>query len=213
MDVTTKTSVNKSFSGSHKINVPLIAQKPEFPTGCESVSAVMALRYFGETIRVTDFINKHLSMSSKFYYKDGRRYGPSPYEYFIGNPMTTQSYGCMASVIEKALVSYLGSNERIYNVTSTDMKDLCINYIDNDLPVLVWVTIAMIDTSTSDSWYLEDGTLFQWPGNEHCMVLVGYDEKYYYFNDPYTGKTVKQAHSLAELRYEQLGKQAIVITN
>ncbi|MBR5524375.1 MAG: C39 family peptidase [Clostridia bacterium] len=54
MDVTTKTSVNKSFSGSHKINVPLIAQKPEFPTGCESVSAVMALRYFGETIRVTD---------------------------------------------------------------------------------------------------------------------------------------------------------------
>lgn len=26
-------------------NVPIIAQKPEFPTGCESVSAVMVLKY------------------------------------------------------------------------------------------------------------------------------------------------------------------------
>lgn len=201
-----------TLTGSHKIEVPLLAQKPEYPTGCESVSTIMVLRYHGESIRVSQFIDRHLPMNSRFYYEDGVRYGPSPYEYFIGHPTSEQSYGCMAPVIEKALIDYFGSSDRVINATGDSLPELCAQFIDQDLPVLVWVTIAMLETYTSATWLLEDGTTCEWPANEHCMVLVGYDERYYIFNDPYTGKTVKYRHALAEDRYASLGKQAIVIT-
>lgn len=210
----TKTSTTKrsNLTGSHKIDVPILAQKPEYPTGCETVSAVMALQYFGEPIRVFQFIDAHLPMNSRFYFKNGVRYGPSPYEYFIGHPTSEQSYGCMAPVIEKALVSYLGDKNRVINATGASLPELCARYIDNDLPVLVWVTVAMLETYTSAEWYLEDGSIIEWPANEHCMVLVGYDKNNYIFNDPYSGKTVKHRKSLCEDRYAALGQQAIVIT-
>ncbi len=199
-------------SGTHILDVPLLSQWPEFPTGCESVSAIMALRYLGESLTVTRFIREFLPQSAHFYYEDGVRYGPSPYEYFLGTPTTDAAYGCMEPVIRKALTAYFGSDDRLEETTGTSLDELCRTYIDHDLPVLVWVTIAMIDTYPSSSWHLEDGTLFQWPANEHCMVLVGYDEYKYYFNDPYTGQVMSYARTLCETRYEQMGKQSLVIT-
>ena len=59
--LTTTTALPPTQSGDTILSVPVIAQFPEFPTGCESVSAVMALRYYGETISVTEFVNTHLS--------------------------------------------------------------------------------------------------------------------------------------------------------
>lgn len=61
------------------------------------------------------------------------------------------------------------------------------------------------------SWYLRDGTLFTWPGNEHCLVLTGYDGSYYYFNDPDKGTAVKYAGARVEDRFEKLGKQSLVV--
>ena len=77
---------------------------------------------------------------------------------------------------------------------------------------MVWVTINMVETFTRAQWRLEDGTLYEWPANEHCMVLVGYDEDVYYFNDPYTGTRVAYKRILSEERYNALGQQALVIT-
>ena len=81
------------------------------------------------------------------------------------------------------------------------------------MPVITWVTISMMDTYPSAKWCFEDGTDFTWPANEHCMLLIGYDGESCYFNDPYVGKTVKYSKELAEKRYDELGKQAVVIAN
>ena len=117
----------------------------------------------------------------------------------------------MAPVIEKALIGCLGSDERIENATGKSLNTLCKKYIDRDIPVMVWVTIGMLETYVSDTWYLEDGTLYEWPANEHCMLLVGYDDTYYYFNDPYRGQVKKYARWLAEQRYQDMGMQALAI--
>lgn len=192
-------------------DVPLISQFPEFPTGCESVSAVMVLRFSGENISAAKFIDEYLPKSSEFYNDGGKRFGPSPYEYFIGNPKTASSYGCMASVIEKAICNYFGNSDRVRNTTGTELSDLCSEYIDNDIPVMIWATINMLETDPKNSWYLSDGKRFSWPGNEHCMVLIGYDSESYYFNDPYTGKTVKYNKETTNDRYAELGKQSVVV--
>lgn len=192
-------------------DVPLICQFPQYPTGCESVSAVMALNYCGNPISVEDFINDFLPTSRDFYMENGKIFGPSPYEYFIGSPKSNSSYGCMASVINRALIECIGESDRVANLTGEKLTDICENYIENDIPVIVWATNKMLETNPKNSWYLNDETRFTWPGNEHCMLLIGYDESSYYFNDPYTGKTVSYNKTLTEDRFAELGRQAIAI--
>ncbi len=197
---------------SYRISgVPVIDQQAHFPSGCESTAAVMALRYAGVDISVADFVDKHLPMSSEFYYKDGQKYGPSPYEYFLGNPRSANAYGCMAPVIEKALASVLGSSDRVRSATGLTMPELCERYVSNGIPVLVWATIEMTTPEYKDSWILPDGTTYTWPTHEHCLVLTGYDEKRYYFNDPYSGRARSCLRDLGESRYTELGSQAIAI--
>ena len=191
--------------------VPVLSQFPEFPTGCESVSTVTVLRFYGENITAAKFIDEYLPKSAGFYYESGRRYGPSLYDFFIGNPRTAASYGCMAPVIEKALCDYFGGSERVKNTTGAELSELCDEYIDNGIPVIMWATINMLETNPKNTWYLKDGTRFSWPGNEHCLVLTGYDADSYYFNDPYAGKTVKYKKQTVKDRYAELGRQSVVI--
>lgn len=192
-------------------NVPVIHQFPEFPTGCESVATVMALHYWGNQISVETFVDEYLPTSRNFYVENGMNFGPSPYEYFIGNPKSSASYGCMAPVIEKALHACIGDSQSVENITGMSLEKICDQYIDKDVPVILWATINMLETDPRNSWYISDGTRFTWPGNEHCMLLVGYDDTKYFFNDPYAGKLVAYEKSLTEDRYAELGSQALVI--
>lgn len=105
-DTPEDTAAKKLLSG-----VPLIPQMPNYPTGCESVSAVMALRYAGVDISVDTFIDQHLEKSSAFHYEGGVAYGPDPHKYFLGSPRSKNAYGCMAPVIEKAIRSCLPAGQ------------------------------------------------------------------------------------------------------
>lgn len=191
--------------------VPVIAQMPDYPTGCESVSAVMALQFAGEKITVDTFIDQYLEKSSDFYSSGGVRYGPNPYEVFIGNPRSRSAFGCMAPVIEKALVKYFASETRVVNATGKSMEALCRDYIDQGIPVMVWTSIKMIEPYYTSQWTLSNGEEYRWLANEHCMLLTGYDQDNYYYNDPYTGKEVRYGKSLSEKRYEAFGRQSVVI--
>lgn len=192
-------------------NVPAIHQFPQYPTGCESVAAVMALRYGGNQISVEQFVEEFLPKSRDFYVENGLHFGPSPYEYFIGNPKSSASYGCMAPVIEKAIRACIDDSHSVDNISGMALEDICDQYIDRDIPVILWATINMLETNPKNSWYLSDGTRFTWPGNEHCMLLVGYDDTKYYFNDPYVGKLVAYDKTVTEDRFAELGSQALVI--
>ncbi len=200
-------------TSSHSIkNVPLIKQFPAYPTGCETISAIMALRYVGETVSPEDFINNHLEKGN-FFNKDGKLYGPDPYDKFVGDPRNEYSLGCFAPVMERALISYFGNSNRVKNTTGLTMDQLCTQYIEKDIPVLVWVSIYMEPVGLGTVWYNEkNGEKLQWRTNEHCMVLVGYDQTHYYFNDPYSGKQLRYAKSIAKDRHAKFENQSLVIT-
>lgn len=192
-------------------DVPLLGQFPYYPTGCESVATVSVLNFYGDDITVDDFIDGYLETDMSFYYKDGKRYGPSPYEYFLGNPRTAGSWGCMSPVIAKGLVKYIGE-DRVINTFDSTLEELCDEYVKNGKPVIVWVSIHMLEITRTNYWYLEDGTQFYWPNNEHCMVFIGYDDWYYYFSDPYVPAIVRYTKETAQDRFESLGSQAIIVT-
>ena len=59
------------------IQAPYIDQTKQYPTGCESVSAVMLLQYLGIPVLVDDFIEKYLK-KEPMVSRQGRLYGPDP---------------------------------------------------------------------------------------------------------------------------------------
>lgn len=185
-----------------KLKVPYIDQSVKYPTGCESVSSVMLLQYLGYDVTVDEFIEKYLEKKD-FIKKDGKLYGPDPKEYFCGSPYDEDSFGCYAPVICKALEKVLGSAYDVIDETGADMERLLREYIDQGMPVIFWACINMRKPVAGPEWKLfGTGETFTWISNEHCMLLVGYDEDGYYFNDPYDGngvirydkKTVEDRH-------------------
>lgn len=112
-----------------KIDVPYIDQSVKYPTGCESVSAVMLLQYLGVSVTVDEFIEKYLELSG-FEEKNGELYGPNPYECFCGSPYDEESFGCYAPVICRALQKAAGDDYEIIDETGTPVRQLLENYVD-----------------------------------------------------------------------------------
>lgn len=193
------------------IDVLPLSQYPDYPTGCESVTAVMTLRFAGVSIDVEDFVEDHLLRENHFYEADGLLYGPDPYAVFVGDPRRTDSFGCMAPVIENALSSCVGEKQRIINTTGEDISTLCRDYIDKGVPVMVWATMEMRPVGSGKAWILPDGRQFTWPAGEHCLLLVGYNETEYLFNDPRHGAVVAYDKNAVEVAYASLGKQSLVV--
>ena len=137
----------------------------------------------------------------------------SPTQAFIGDPRSSGGYGCYAPVIVSALNNAVGNTALAMDTTNTDIDTLVDNYVKRNIPVLLWASINLAPTSVGDSWILEDtGEWFTWTAGEHCMVLVGADQNYYYFNDPYNSNgTVKYHKNLVTKRWEELGKQSVVL--
>lgn len=196
------------------IEVPYINQADYYPTGCEVVSATMLLQYYGYNIEVDQYVDKYLDMSS-IEMKDGILVADDPKEYFIGDPRSPYSYGCFAPVIVKSMNKILDGGKSAKNITGTSLEDIAEKYITKGIPVLIWATIDMNEPSEGTDWQLKgSGLRYHWIGGEHCLVLVGYDDNSYYFNDPYNNNgLVAYNKEVVEKRYEDLSKQAIVVVN
>ena len=79
-----------------RIGVPYIDQSVKYPTGCESVSAVMLLQYLGYDITVEEFIDRYLECRP-MENRHGELYGPDPYQYFCGSPYDSESFGMLST--------------------------------------------------------------------------------------------------------------------
>ena len=66
------------------------------------------------------------------------------------------------------------------------MDKIISDYIDKDIPVIFWATIDMKQYFNGSIWTIpETGEKFQWRAREHCLLLVGYNDNEYVFNDPW----------------------------
>lgn len=211
------------------IQAPYIDQSVRYPTGCESVSAVMLLQYLGIDITVDGFIETYLEKRD-FEERDGVLFGPDPRKYFCGSPYDEDAFGCYAPVIVNALEKVFLDVEsgkcstkhetaayRVVDETGTPLEELVIKYIDHGMPVICWACIDMREPVTGPQWHFfetaagrtPDG-IFTWISNEHCMLLVGYDEENYYFNDPHNGNGLTgYPREITEKRHRAQYMQAV----
>lgn len=182
-----------------------------YPTGCESASATMLLQNAGYSTTIAQFIDNYLDIGT-LYTSNGVTYGPSPNSQFIGDPRSSSGYGCYAPVITNAINRVCTNGDKAVNLTGSSLDSLLTNYINEGTPVAIWATINMMTPEYGSSWVLPDGSTYTWIKHEHCLVLVGYDNSYYYFNDPYKEHgLIAFARSTVESRYASLGYQAVAI--
>lgn len=218
----TTVPVKVTAPKSHIIeDVPMLYQGEDYPSGCESVSSTMLLNYYGFKITTNEFIDNYLPISDLKYNDNGKMTAPDTHSAFIGSPYSKAALGCFPPVIKNAMNDYFkNKNYRAVDITGASMETLTSNYIANNQPVLIWATMWMQEPCVTYEWEVKgakndspykDGDTYKWLANEHCMVLIGYDENYYYLNDPLNYYTTTYSRSLFDNRYKQMGKSALVI--
>ncbi|MCM1529368.1 MAG: C39 family peptidase [Alistipes sp.] len=198
-------------------DVPYISQK-DYPTGCELVSASMLLAYYGIEIEPGELIDGGYVATAEFV-KDTDDpdiiYGGNPNYCYIGDPRDEGGFGCYSGAIADGMERLLdGKYFSAANLTGKSLDYICEFYLDLGEPVMLWISLNMEPLQYRDGaeWTIkETGEKFRWLSNEHCVVLVGRDENYYYFNDPTNGKNFPSERELTEKRFEEMGCQAVTI--
>lgn len=219
------TVISKAPAKYQIDGVPFISQNNGYPSGCESISTTMLLNYFNYDISPETFIDGYLHTDYLRESDDGTAVvGPDPYTAFIGTPYDESSLGCYPPVVVDAMNKIFdetNSGNKAVDTTGMSLDELIDTYIVQDEPVLVWSTMYLWDAFVTDSWIVEgaseespykDGDLYEWIANEHCLVLTGYDEDYYYFNDPlYNNATIQYEKTAFEQRFEEIGRCSAAI--
>ncbi|MCC8013700.1 MAG: C39 family peptidase [Eubacterium sp.] len=199
-------------------NFPIVIQTPELPTGCEITAATMMMNYYGFNVGKVTMANEYLPKTNSknlHYHDDGKLYGSNLNSFFIGNPREKSGYVCGTQAIVKAVNDYIETNSesgmRAIDITGTYAKTL-YDFVADNIPVTVWITIDMANRHTTEGWYTEDSVYVDWSTNDHCAVLIGYNENSVTIVDPLTG-IVEYSRERFENVYISRGSKCVIIEN
>ena len=187
------------------INVPLIAQNPELPRGCEVTSLAMLLNHAGIAVDKMTLAEQ----IKKVPFEENELKG-NPNDGFVGSMYTFDQpgLGVYHVPIFELAEQYLPN--RIIDLTGSNFEEILKN-IDSGKPI--WVIANTWYSYVPETyWYTwkTSGGDIQITYKEHSVVLTGYDETHVYFNDPLA--VIKDRRVLKrefEKAYNQMGKQAI----
>ena len=194
-------------------NVPHYSQLESYLTACETLAAVSLLQYYDIEITPDEFIGKYLPVADYPHWEayDNQLHGESPWQYFLGDPMAQNAYGCYNTVIAKALNQITDGLAKPLNDVPLDQ--LCSTYIDNAQPVILWATMDMAETHDGNSWILPTGEKFTFICPEHALLLIGYDDENYYFSDSLHEEDVYSYDKASvETAYAAMHSMSVVIS-
>lgn len=195
---------------SAMIDAPVVKQYPELYNGCEVTALAMLLQYYGIYKDKMDLMSEMKVDPTKIKYnQDGSiRFWGDPNAGFVGDITGKQiGYGIYAQGIFPLLSIYIPDG---INMTGQPFSAL-EQKIAAGIPVMVWTTVNFGAPADHQwmSWNSPNGTIkatFQ----EHTVLLVGYDDKHVYVNDPRQGiKNLKLEKEPFIQSWEALGKQAL----
>ena len=203
-----KNSDDNSYPDSYELSIPYVSQYPQLPTGCEITSLTEVLHYLGYYIDKEALARNYLAM------KDVATNGCFV-EYFLGSPWLTTGSGCFAPAIANAANAFFKANNSKYSayIMSYQPPEMLYAQLAKGHPVIVWTSFNYDVTEIKyNEVTLDDGTVFTWPRNEHCVALAGYDvnERTVTLADPAYG-IVKRDMDKFEDYYKRFYYQAVVI--
>ena len=204
-----KILVGKEDEPTVLLDVMEYCQYPDYPTGCESVSLFMLLKYYGLKVTV-DEIYDLLPMGQQPYDDEkGVRHGANPEREFVGDPRSDYSYGVFHEPIAKVAEHFKPGVKAQEGATIDDIKAI----LDTGNPVLAWyVSQPMRDIMYRWRWLDERNETVYWPGGEHAVVICGYDDDALIYRDPNAGTTVVIDYETFEKSFNELNGRIVYYT-
>ncbi|BCB35636.1 hypothetical protein BCJMU51_0499 [Bacillus cereus] len=186
-------------------NVPFIQQLPELDRGCEVTSLAMMLQYAGITVDKMKLANEIKKVD---FMNDGVRGNPN--EGFVGNIYTfsESGYGVYHGPLFQLAKKYLPN--KAVDLTGKSIEELYKSVKAGQPVVMITnATFAPLDEDEFTTWETNNGDV-SITYNEHCVVLIGYDQESVYIRDPLKDSLdVKVPRENFEQAWVQMGSQAI----
>jgi uncharacterized protein YvpB len=203
---TDNTQVVSLLENGKLVNVPHIQQMPELPRGCEVTSLAMLLQYAGVSVDKMTLANEITTIP----FRDSNGLRGNPNDGFVGDiySFDNPGYGVYHAPIAALAEEYLPG--RIIDLTGGDI-DSVYTRIDNGSPVWVITNsrFSQLPESEFTTWQTSSGEI-QITYREHSVLVVGYDVKYVYLNDPLAEQSYTAVpRDSFEDSWIQMGKQAI----
>jgi uncharacterized protein YvpB len=185
----------KNSTAVYKMNIPVVLQNPELPTGCEVTSLTMALNYKGIKVdKIT--LAKQMPYTTTF----------DPNKGFVGSPFKKSG-----ETINPVKLQELA---KVYRSKSADLTGVGIATIEQEVragnPVLVWYTIGYVEPK--DEYLSRNGHKYWYPQPLHCIVVTGASSTSFFINDPLNGnKNYPIDKDRFNHIYTKMGKRALVV--
>ena len=181
------------------------SQFPNYPTGCESVSLYILLKYNGIETTPDEIINR-LKKGDLPYKIEDEMYGGNPELEFVGDPKNDYSYGVFNTPIAEVANTF---KDGINNREGLELDEI-LNIVSEKRPVMVWTTINNLSSRTSSIWiYRKKKKKIYWKENEHAVVIIGYNDEQVIVSDPYTGRITRYNRNIFRENYNYMGKRAV----
>lgn len=211
-DKIVKDNLEEKLMASCRLDVSLILQNPELYNGCEITSLTMLLNYKGISVDKLTLANEMPKDNTEL------ERGSNGEIYRWGNPnngFVGDVYGdeIGISIAPTPLMPLVEKyyNEGALNLTGCKIEDLK-KAISNNNPVLVWVTADFTRPNEFFTWIDSSGNEVQGTFETHTVLLTGYDEDSFYYNDPLSGyKDMKISSDQFEAVWTDMGKKALTI--
>lgn len=198
---------------ANRIGIPTVRQNPELPNGCEITTLTAVLTYHGIKTSKTKLADDYLPKET-FEFQEGKRIGPEPDQAYAGNPRNANAgwYAFAGPIVEasKKIIDDKGSRLITENVSGSSREEI-LSYMDQNIPVIVWVTLDLSPPITSGGWYIDGTDEFHSSFiNLHTVVLDGWKDGEVTVMDPLKGLVTHPEDKFFE-SYEALGSQAVLV--
>ncbi len=207
-----KIMYQSDFRSSMKIQgIPVIPQKPELPRGCEVTSLAMLLNHYRtDKLDKMQLANEVIKDSTKYTIVDGMINFGDPHSGFVGDIANVANKGY--SVYNEPIVELAEKySPDILNISGSNFEDV-LYYVGTGKPV--WVSSPNIynkvPMSSIQQWVTPNG-IMEISYTSHSVLVIGYDDKYVYFNDPSKNMLRKKPRKDFKNGWEDMGRQAILI--
>ena len=197
------------------LDAPWLDQHEKWPTGCESVSASLALQFLGFGVDPDFFIDRCLPVADTPRCEEGIWRGPDPRLFYPGDPRTEDGWGCFAPAVRRGIetcAALRGYRLRAAEVYGKTLAALFRDEIDEGRPVIVFATMGMAKPRESRRWLIDGtGETYVWKTPMHCLLLTGYDGDFAVFSDPLAEAVTRYPLEAAETAFRGMGCQAVTV--
>lgn len=193
---------------SAMLDAPIYQQYPELYNGCEVTSLAMLLNYYGIEKSKLDLAPELENDPTPVQLaKDGTiLYWGNPNTGFVGDVYgKSMGFGIFHGALLKLMEQYIPSSVDLTGESFQAIE----KQISDGFPVIIWTTNDFRVPSYWIEWDTPIGPI-RTTMKEHAVLMVGYDEKYVYVNDPMSGKAKAAVEKEAFIAaWVAMGKQAL----